>query len=160
MPLPLSGDPGQRSFAGTIAPFEERKGVVDPSVVAELEGTHASFRLYSDRVVLVRLNDGLNLDADVGHRHIAEMQQFVGEGPYVAVVDCRGLGYAPFGGRQAVRDDISPSRLATALIIDTRVMDYVVRQYLEEAEYPVENATFETEAAALAWGHEQIRLLG
>jgi hypothetical protein len=130
-----------------------------PSVIGEFKGTHASFQLYSDRVVYVRLNDGLNLDEEVGHRHIAEMQRFVGDGPYIAVVDCRGLAYAPFGGRQAVRDDISDFRLATALIVDTRVMDYVVRQYLEEAEYPVENATFENEAAALAWAHDQIAQL-
>ncbi len=126
-----------------------------PTVIAEQRGSHASFRLYSNRVVVARLDDGLNLDADVGRRHIGEMQQFVGDGDYIAVVDTRGVAYATPDGRQAVRDSISPHRRATGMIVDSRVLEYVVRQYLEEAEYPVENATFDTEAAALEWAHER-----
>lgn len=128
-----------------------------PRVVAKGMGTYASFRLYSDRVVFVRLNDGLNLDEEVGPRHLAEMREFVGEGDYVTVVDTRGIGYSPPEGRQALRESISSRRRATALVVDSRVLEYVVRQYLEEAGYPVENATFETEEAALAWAHERAR---
>ena len=111
--------------------------------------------LFSDRVVLVRLNEGIRLDAEVGGRGIPELEAFIGPGPYVAVVDGRRIGYVLKEGRQAVRESIGSHRIATGFIVNKDASQMLADRFLNEAG-PLDGAVFTSEEEALTWAHDRI----
>ncbi len=127
----------------------------EPHIIKTFDGFFGQCSLFSDRVVLVRLNEGLNLDADVGRRGIPELEAFIGPGPYVAIVDGRRIGYVPKGGREAVRQSIGSHRIATGFIVNKDSSQMLADRFLNEAG-PLEGAVFTSEDEALAWAHHRI----
>ena len=127
-----------------------------PDVVATRQGDFADYVLFADRVVHVHLREGLNIDASTGERGIAELEGFVGPGPHLVVVDGRDLGYIGPDGREALHATIGSDRIATALVADSRVKEYLARKFVGAAEKPIDSNIFFDLDEALAWAHERM----
>jgi hypothetical protein len=134
---------------------ESEGGMAEPHIVASADGSFGEVSLFSNRVVLIRLNEGLNLDADVGRRGIPELEAFIGPGRYVAIVDGRRIGYVPKDGRDMVRQSIGSDRVATGFIVNTDASEWLAGRFLTEAE-PIDGTVFTSETAALEWAHQRM----
>ena len=128
----------------------------EPEVVATRAGLYADYELYANRVVLVRLNTALKIDEQSGAHGLAELEDFVGAGPYAAVVDGRELGYLSPEGAMALRSSISPERVATALVFGSKPSQLFARRFKDGDDAPPRVAMFDDLDDAVAWAHWQM----
>lgn len=128
----------------------------EPHIVATESGSFATYTLYSDRVVLSHLDEGLTIDEQTARIGIEQLEAFVGTEPYAAVVDARDMGYVTPEGRAALRSSVGPHRVATAMIVGSAGVEYAAKRIVAEGGVSAHNAVFSSADEALEWARRKM----
>jgi len=132
----------------------------EPHIAATESGRFATYTLYSDRVVISRLDEALSIHEESARVGIEQLEAFVGPEPYAVVVDGRDLGYATPDGRTALRSSVGPHRVATAMVFGSAGTKHTAKRVVAEGGVSAHNAVFSSVDEAMQWARSKMAEFG
>ena len=115
------------------------------------------FELRADGVIFWRVAFGSTIDENSAREAAAAAKAMASGAPVVIIADARGLGFADRKAREVFADAEIEGRVATGVIVSSRVVRYLAEQYARQTEGKRPFRIFNSEREAIEWASEHLR---
>ena len=115
------------------------------------------FELRSNGVIFWNVAFGSTIDENSAREAAAAAKALVSGDPVVIIADARGLGFADRKARDVFADADIGGRIATGVIVSSRVVRYLAEQYARQTEGKRPFRIFNSESDAIEWASDQLR---
>lgn len=114
------------------------------------------FELRADGVIFWQVAFGSTIDENSAREAAAAAKTLASGRPVVIIADARGLGFADRKARDIFADTDIEGRLATGVIVSSRVVRYLAEQYGRQTAGKRPFRIFNSESEAIEWASEQL----
>ena len=115
------------------------------------------FELRADGVIFWEVAFGSTINENSAREAAAAAKALASGKPVVIIADARGLGFADRKARDVFADAKIEGRVATGVIVSSRVVRYLAEQYARQTEGRRPFRIFDSEGDAIEWASEQLR---
>ena len=128
-----------------------------PGDARPIETGVGRFELRADGVIFWSVSFGSTIDENSAREAAAAAKALASGEPVVIIADARQLGFADRKARDVFADAEIEGRVATGVIVSSRVVRYLAEQYARQTEGKRPFRIFNTESEAVTWAHDQLR---
>lgn len=114
------------------------------------------FELRASGVIFWKVAFGSTIDENSAREAAAAAKALASGAPMVIIADARGLGFADRKARDVFADAGIEGRIATGVIVSSRVVRYLAEQYARQTEGKRPFRIFNSESEAIEWASDQL----
>lgn len=122
----------------------------------EIETGVGRFELRGNGIIFWKLSFGSTLDEGSAMEAAEAAKALAFGGPVVIIADARELGFADRRAREVLGDAEIEGRVATGVIVSSRVVRYLAEQYARQTAGRRPFEIFNHEGPAIEWANEQL----